>query len=301
VRASFAALALTALAAGCGSAAKLSERGAPRPGSLEALWRSSGQSVALIPGTSDYAPGKIRISFLVVDARGRVISTPTARLWIARSREEKPFGRTVARLERLGVAGVPNDEPVKALYVGYLSVPAPGTYYVLARPIGEVRIGGLRELLVKSRSAAPGVGARAYPSQTPTIASTGGQLARLTTRVPPDRALVRYSVADSLAAHVPSVVTFATPRFCTSRTCGPVVDVVESVRRRFSRSGIRFIHVEIYKDNDPRKGENRWVREWHLPSEPWTFLVGADGRIKAKFEGSVSVRELTQAVRAHLR
>jgi hypothetical protein len=257
--------------------------------------------VALIPGTSDYAPGQIRLSFLVVDNRGRVISTPTARLWIARSRDAKPFARTIARLERVGVAGVPITDPVKAIYVGHVSVPAPGAYYVLARPIGGVRIGGLRELLVKNRSAAPPVGARAYASQTPTIVSTGGQMARLTTRVPPDRALVRYSVADSLAAHVPFVVTFATPRFCTSRTCGPVVDVVDRVRRRYAGSGIRFIHVEIYKDNDPRKGENRWVREWHLPSEPWTFLVGADGRIKAKFEGSVSVRELTQAVRLHLR
>jgi hypothetical protein len=257
--------------------------------------------VALIPGTSDYAPGQIRFSFLVVDNRGRVISTPTARVWIARSREEKPFARTIARLERVGVPGTPIADPVKAIYVGHLSVPAPGTYYVLARPIGGVRIGGLRELLVKSHSAAPPVGARAYPSQTPTIASAGGRLARLTTRVPPDRALVRYSVADSLAAHVPFVVTFATPRFCTSRTCGPVVDVVDSVRRRYARSGIRFIHVEIYKDNDPRQGENRWVHEWHLPSEPWTFLVDADGRIEAKFEGSLSVRELTQAVRSHLR
>jgi hypothetical protein len=55
--------------------------------------------------------------------------------------------------------------------------------------------------------------------------------------------------------------------------------------------------VEIYRDNDPRKGENRWVREWHLPSEPWTFLVGREGTIKAKFEGAVSSRELDSAVR----
>jgi hypothetical protein len=101
-----------------------------------------------------------------------------------------------------------------------------------------------------------------------------------------------------LRAHVPFVVTFATPRYCSSRTCGPVVDVVERTRRRFANDGsIRFIHVEIYEDNDPRKGENRWVREWRLPSEPWTFLVGRDGRIKAKFEGSISSRELELAVR----
>ena len=35
-------------------------------------------------------------------------------------------------------------------------------------------------------------------------------------------------------------------------------------------------------------------------SEPWVFLVGADGRVKAKFEGSVSAAELASAVRAKL-
>jgi hypothetical protein len=93
---------------------------------------------------------------------------------------------------------------------------------------------------------------------------------------------------------------FATPEFCTSRTCGPVVDVVDAVRKRFVGSGVRFIHVEIYRDNEPTKGFNRWVREWHLPTEPWVFLVGRDGRIKDKFEGSVSTHELTAAVTREL-
>lgn len=301
MRASFAVFALTALAAGCGSSTTRLERGAPPPGSLEALWRDSGQSVSLIPGTFDYSPGKLRISFLVVDSRGRVIAPPKARFWIARSRESKPFEETIARLERVGVPGVPGEDHVTSLYVAHVRAPGPGTYYVLARPIGEARIGGLREVLVKSRSATPSLGADAYPSHTPTLAGTGGRIAQLTTRVPPDRDLLRYSIADSLAAQVPFVVTFATPRYCASRTCGPVVDVVQRVGRRFAGSGIRFIHVEIYEGNDPRNGENRWVREWHLPSEPWTFLVAADGRIKAKFEGSVSVRELEHAVRLLLR
>jgi hypothetical protein len=300
VRASLAVLAVAALTAGCGSSPGHSERGAPNPGSLDALWRQSGQSVLLIPGTSDYSPGELRISFLVVDARGRVVAPPRAHVWIARARGAKPFEQATARLEPVGVPGV-SDEDVKALYVAHLRVPEPGTYYVLARPISSVRIGGLRELLVKSRSASPSVGARAYPSLTPTLASTDGKLAELTTRVPPDRELLKSSIAGSLGAHVPFVVTFATPRYCSNRTCGPVVDVVDRVRRRFSGSDIRFIHVEIYEGNDPRNGENRWVREWHLPTEPWTFLVGRDGRIKAKFESSMSVHELEQAVTHLLR
>ncbi len=297
MRALLAALALTALAAGCGSSTSRSERGAPSHGSLEALWKQSGQSVALIPGTNDYSPGDLRISFLVVDNRGRLIAPPRARFWIARSLASKPFQETVARLERVGVAGVSTGEDAPPLYVAHVHVSAPGTYYVLARPVGHVSIGGIREVLVKERAASPAVGSSAYASATPTLASARGRVAKLTTRVPPDRSLLRYSIAESLRAHVPFVVTFATPRYCSSRTCGPVVDVVDQVRRRFAGAGIRFIHVEIYQDNDPRKGENRWVREWHLPSEPWTFLVGRDGRIKAKLDGPVSSRELELAVR----
>jgi len=156
-------------------------------------------------------------------------------------------------------------------------------------------------LLVRGSSASPAVGSRAYPSRTPTLASARDRISALTTRVPPDRALLRTSVAAALAAHEPFVVTFATPRYCESRTCGPVVDVVDNVRKRNARTNVRFIHVEIYEGNDPRKGPNKWVREWRLPGEPWTFLVGRDGRIKAKFEGSVSARELEDAIRRFLR
>ena len=297
MRALLVAFALMALAAGCGSTTSRSERGAPSAGSLEALWKESKQSVALIPGTNDYSPGDLRISFLVVDNRGRVIAPPRARFWIARSLGSKPFQETIARLEHVGVAGVSNAADAPALYVAHVHVSAPETYYVLARPVGHVSIGAVREVLVKKRAASPAVGSHAHPSATPTLASVHGRAAKLTTRVPPDRGLLRYSVAESLRAHVPFVVTFATPRYCSSRTCGPVVDVVDHVRRRLKRTPVRFIHVEIYKDNDPRKGENRWVREWELPSEPWTFLIGADGRIKAKYEGPISSRELESAVR----
>ena len=99
---------------------------------------------------------------------------------------------------------------------------------------------------------------------------------------------------------MPFVVTFATPAYCTSRTCGPVVDVVSAVRKRDAGSNVRFIHVEIYEDNDPAKGENQWFKEWHLPSEPWVFLVGPDGKMRERFEGTVSVRELDAAVERHL-
>jgi hypothetical protein len=298
VRASLVAVAVLVLAAGCSSTTSSSQRGAPKRGSLEALWRNSGQSVSLIPGTSDYSRGLVRVSFLVVDPRGRVISRPQARVWVGRSLRDRPFAETVARLEPIGVPGVSTGADAKAIYVAHVRVPAAGKYQLVARPLGgKARIAALGDLVVQRRSASPPVGSRAFPSRTPTLASTHDRVAELTTRVPPDRALLHTSIAGALAAHEPFVVAFATPRYCVSRICGPVVDVVDRVRQQYARTAVRFIHVEIYTDNNPSKGQNRWVREWHLPGEPWTFLVGRDGRIKAKFEGSVSVRELGEAIR----
>jgi hypothetical protein len=298
VRASLAVVLVIALVTGCGSSGGGSKRSASKPGTLDAIWRQAGPAVALVPGTSDYAPGQIRVSFLVVDPRGQVIERPRARFWIARGRKDVPFATTTARLQPIGVGGEGTDTGLKSIFVANVRVATPGQYWIVARPVGGTPIGGILQLDVKAHSQTPALGAKAYPSRTPTLANAPA--AKLTTRRPPDRALLGYSVASSLAAHRPFVVVFATPRYCESRTCGPVVDVVDAARKRFAARGIRFIHVEIYKDNNPRLGQNRWVKEWRLPSEPWTFLVGRDGRIKAKFGGSVSVAELMAAIRRYL-
>ena len=291
-----------AAAGGCGSS---DDAGRPEQaggaGTLEELWRQPGEDVGLVNGTADFAPGQIRLSFLVVDGEGRPISRPRARLWVARGLRAKPFDETQATLEDVGVPGAsgPAAGDVTKLYVARLHLPKPGKYWVLAEPVGGRPIQAVGNVVVRSKTKSPAVGALAPRSRTPTLASEP-DVSKLTTSDPPDRELLRYSIADSLAARAPFVVVFATPQFCVSRTCGPVVDVVDSVRREFARSGIRFIHVEVYRDNDPDKGVNRWMREWRLPSEPWVFLVGRDGRIKGKFEGSVSVRELRSAVRREL-
>jgi hypothetical protein len=258
--------------------------------------------VVFVAGTNSYVPGAVRISFVVVRKDGSTVSRPRARVWIADGFRSKPFEEVQAALEPIGVPGVSEAAlgDVSRIYVAHFRVPRPGKYWVLAEPIGGRPIQALGNPIVKAKSTEPAVGAKAFRSTTPTIASTGGNFRQLTTASPPDKELLRYSVADSIAAHKPFVLAFATPKFCASRTCGPVVDVVDAVRRRLSPTNVRFIHVEVYKDNDPAKGINRFMKEWGLASEPWTFLVGADGRVKAKFEGSVSVAELAAAVRKQL-
>ncbi len=153
-------------------------------------------------------------------------------------------------------------------------------------------------VVVKDKPVAPAVGEQAVSSDTPTLENA--TIKQLSTSRVPDRELYRLSVKDALAAKVPFVVTFATPAYCQSRTCGPIVDVVSAVRKREAGSNVRFIHVEVYQDNDPAKGENKWFKEWHLPSEPWVFLVGPDGKVRERFEGTVSVSELDAAVKKYL-
>jgi hypothetical protein len=289
------------VAAGCGAHSRSSGNAPPRD-SLQALIDRPGENVAAVAGSTDFSVGDVRFSFLVITSTAHAIDRPQARVWIARSRSARPFREATAVLEPIGPPGAGEKAlgGVGHIYVVHVRVPTPGRYWLVAEPIGGKPVQAAATLDVQAHSQSPAIGANAPPSRTPTLATTHGRTALLTTRVPPDLALLRYSVAGSLAAHKPFVVTFATPRYCSSRTCGPVVDVVDYVRRRFERRGIRFIHVEVYDRNIPARGYNRWMRQWNLHTEPWTFVVGADGRIKAKFMGSVSAGELTTAVRRFL-
>ncbi|HET9673975.1 MAG TPA: hypothetical protein VFP31_04130 [Gaiellaceae bacterium] len=238
-------------------------------------------------GTNDYAPGPVRVSFLVVTHRARSVERPTARVWLSRGLNQKPFRTGTARLEAIGGG--------QKIYVTRLDVPSAGTYWLLAEPVGGAKkIQGVGNVVVQKDSRSPALGDDAFPSKNPTLDDAPAE--QITTARPPDTELLRTSIKNALDRHEPFVVVFATPKYCQSRTCGPVVGIVERVGERFASTSVRFIHVEVYEGNNPALGENRWFKEWKLQSEPWVFLVGPDGKIKARFEGPVSERELGDAV-----
>ena len=70
-----------------------------------------------------------------------------------------------------------------------------------------------------------------------------------------------------------------------------------AVAKRWQGKGVDFIHIEIYKNNDPANGTNRWVNQWHLATEPFTFVVDRTGIIRTKIEGAFSTGELDAAVK----
>jgi hypothetical protein len=93
----------------------------------------------------------------------------------------------------------------------------------------------------------------------------------------------------------PIVLLFATPKFCQSRVCGPVVDVAEQAEREYGDEAA-FIHMQIYNDNDPGKGVRPEVRAFHLPSQPWLFTIDRRGVIDAAIEGAFGPELMTEAV-----
>jgi hypothetical protein len=139
----------------------------------------------------------------------------------------------------------------------------------------------------------PRVGQKAPSIHTPTLQDVGGDVEQLTTRIPPDTQN-KVDYADVLGKE-PILLLFATPKFCQSRVCGPVVDVAEQVKHQYGDKAA-FIHMEIFEDNDPAKGPNEQVEAFHLPSEPWLFAIEKDGTIGAEVEGAFGVDLMTEAV-----
>ena len=93
----------------------------------------------------------------------------------------------------------------------------------------------------------------------------------------------------------PILLLFATPKFCQSRVCGPVVDVAQQAQHEFEGKA-NFIHMEIYNENDPSQGVRHQVRQFHLPSEPWLFAINREGVVSATIEGAFGTKLMDKTV-----
>jgi hypothetical protein len=154
----------------------------------------------------------------------------------------------------------------------------------------------------------PAVGARAIASDTP-VATTPEELARISTDDDPDPDFYRSTVAQAVTSGEPAAIFFATPQFCRTATCGPMLDLVKSVADEY-KDRVTFVNVEPYVlqetgtglqpvlDADGHLQPVQAVRDWGLPSEPFLFLVGPDGRIASSYEGLLDEAELREGLTA---
>ena len=183
-----------------------------------------------------------------------------------------------------------------SVYAAEVEFPSYGEWRVLAltKQQGKTTATVLPIVTVGEFTAIPRVGQRAPLIHTPTAASVRGELSKITTRVPPDtQNQVDYA---RVLGKEPIVLLFATPKFCQSRTCSPVVDVAEQVKQLYGDKAA-FIHMEIYNENNPSKGVRPQVRTFHLPGVPWLFVINRHGTIRSEIEGGFGVAKLTQEVK----
>lgn len=153
---------------------------------------------------------------------------------------------------------------------------------------------------VLPRHRVPAVGEAAPASENLTVDSTGIPPAAIDSRAlgdaaVPDPELHRTTIAAAMAAHRPVLVVFSTPTFCVSRFCGPVTDMVAELAGRYADRA-SFIHVEVWKDFEAKQ-LNDTAAEWLTRggadgNEPWVFLIGADGRVAARWDNVATKSEI---------
>jgi hypothetical protein len=190
-----------------------------------------------------------------------------------------------------------DPDAASVVYSTQIDFPSNGEWRIAAliKQGGEIKGTLLPSAVVGEFSGIPRPGDTAPKIHTPTPEDVGGDLAQITTRIPPDTQN-RVDYADALGKE-PIVLLFATPQFCQSRVCGPVVDVAEQVKQEYGDQAA-FIHMEIWKDNDPGTNQVRpQVRAFGLPDEPWLFTINRQGRISSAVEGAFGPELLTGVVK----
>jgi len=137
----------------------------------------------------------------------------------------------------------------------------------------------------------PGSAMRAV--ETPTVADARG-VTPICTR-DPQCALHDHSLTEILAEPGPVALLVATPAFCQTGTCGPVLDLL--LEARAGRPDVRFVHAEVY--TDPNKATDLAtatltpvVEAYGLDFEPSLFLATADGTLAVRLDNTFDRQEL---------
>jgi hypothetical protein len=155
-------------------------------------------------------------------------------------------------------------------------------------------------ILVKSATEAPGIGDTAPLTRTKT-SPADGTLKSITSAPDPDPDLYAISFDDAVKTGLPTVISFSTPAYCQSGTCGPQTEVLSELDNEY-KGRANFIHVEIFDNpeemlaaGDPSLGiESSVIHEWDFHTEPWTFVIDGTGTVVGRFEAFVTRDEIEE-------
>ncbi|HEX8751966.1 MAG TPA: hypothetical protein VF731_01000 [Solirubrobacterales bacterium] len=278
------------------------------------------------PEAMVFYPGSNRYPFGVVKKEGSPVSNAEIALYFARvptpkrgsksksgnrgqrakaekqALDEPAVGPFPAKIESLGTqpafrSKTTADDPNAAtvVYSSQIDFPSDGDWRIgaLIKTGDEISATPLPSVTVGEFTRIPRAGQQAPKIHTPTAKEVGGDLSKITTRIPPDTQNT-VDFAEALGKE-PILLLFATPQFCQSRVCGPVVDVAEEAKERYGDKAA-FIHMEIFNDNRPQDHVRPQVRAFHLPSEPWLFAVNRHGVVSSAIEGAFGKELMDQTV-----
>lgn len=277
----------------------------PRGRTLQALADTVAAGPQLALAVSVLTPGENRLAFGLIDRDNRAVYGQTV-VYVGRSpssRAEGPFAAPadplVTKPAFRSRTAASEQDPFAAIYEARAPFRRPGRWSVLViTKLAGRTIGAAAQVEVVGDSPIPAPGERAPRVATDTLASAGGVIGAIDTRVPPDD--MHATSFDAVVGKKPVALLFATPQLCESRVCGPVVDIAAQLEAEYG-DRVEFIHQEVYVDNDVSKGLRRPLRAFNLQTEPWLFTVDRGGTVAARLEGSFGVEAFRRALEAALR
>jgi len=258
---------------------------------------ASGADLTAVNASTELALGRDRFAIGLIDAKSQPVVDGSVKIEFfklgANNQAEK---RSDAQAVFRSVGGTS-----KGVWVAPANFPELGPWgaqVTLDSGAGDPKVARMN-FQVQQKFSAPGYDEPAVRSVSVTDKDVNGDTSRICSNTPPC-ALHAMSIADALAPGTkPLVLLFATPALCTSATCAPELDAVQQLHTTYAERA-NFIHVEIYQFPFEQQKTSKTVDEWHLPSDPWTFIVDKGGTVRDRFEGAAPLEELEPSLKTVL-
>ncbi len=244
--------------------------------------------IAAFPQGSAHIPAGVpmRLPYLISDREGVPLSRIDGRVAFEVARDGKVLG---------GSEVAPRGDGVPRAYLPFtFDFPAPGIYDIGATYRGA-RIESTVQVVEPSRVTTPVVGQALPGVGSPTVANPLG-VDPLCSRDPvcPFHSIDLQSVVGR--GH-PIVLLVATPAYCQTAVCGPVLDLV--VEQAAGREDLRVIHSEVYRDPKAHRDLSTATlapvpAAYHLDFEPVLFITDRTGTVVARADVTVDRSELRE-------
>jgi len=278
------------------------------PGSIDSL--VAGASQVSVLGTGADAPpmnpGRNRLGVIPVTSQNSVIEGGTARVWVAKDTTSGAMGPYEAPWYELTAYEKTHDRsprtPLPGLFATEIDLPAAGIWNVgVTVTAGSRRFAGTGALQVISGPTPAQLGSRAIRVPTP-VATSVAKIKEICTRTPVCD-MHYISLEDALASGKRTVISFATPLLCSTRTCGPVVDEQLLVFEGLGKERANFIPVEEFlpgKDLPPPPATEENLspafKAWGFDTDPWLVIADKDGVIRFRALGVISAAEIQRTL-----